>query len=206
MNTKVQSIMDAVEKHRCAGCKVEHAATKEKLQRMLEEALAESAQESEALRGVVGTVLEGFTLPPTVRKILETSYYATYTAPKPHPKQDSEPVAWMYQCSADKSGPVLMEHKQDWAESGSGLWKETPLYTAPQPQPQPLTVPQGWKLVPLEPTEEMLLKADGLTCIDFRALGECGAFDLEKEITSIYRAMYGAAPEAPAVQPDGDER
>ena len=44
-----------------------------------------------------------------------------------------EPVAWMYQCSADSSGPVLMQHKKDWAESGSGLWTETPLYTSPQP-------------------------------------------------------------------------
>ena len=45
-----------------------------------------------------------------------------------------EPVAWMYQCSADSSGPVLMQHKKDWAESGSGLWTETPLFTTPPPQ------------------------------------------------------------------------
>ena len=46
-----------------------------------------------------------------------------------HPAQ--EPVAWMYQCSADSSGPVFMQHKRDWAESGSGLWTEKPLYTSP---------------------------------------------------------------------------
>ena len=40
-----------------------------------------------------------------------------------------EPVAWMYQCSVDSSGPVLVQHKRNWAESGSGLWTETPLYT-----------------------------------------------------------------------------
>ena len=51
---------------------------------------------------------------------------------------EQEPVAWMYQCSADSSGPVLMQHKKDWAESGSGLWTETPLYTTP-PQRKPLT-------------------------------------------------------------------
>ncbi len=50
--------------------------------------------------------------------------------------QQQEPVAWMYQCSADSSGPVLMQHKRDWAESGSGLWTETPLYTSPQPAQQ----------------------------------------------------------------------
>ena len=57
------------------------------------------------------------------------------------PAQQQEPVAWMYQCSADSSGPVLTQHKKDWAESGSGLWIEKPLYTSPQPaQPsKPLT-------------------------------------------------------------------
>ena len=50
--------------------------------------------------------------------------------------QQQEPVAWMYQCSADSSGPVFMQHKRDWAESGSGLWTETPLYTSPQPAQQ----------------------------------------------------------------------
>jgi hypothetical protein len=47
-----------------------------------------------------------------------------------------EPVAWMYQCSAGSSGPVLTQHKKDWAESGSGLWTETALYTTPQPPAQ----------------------------------------------------------------------
>ena len=42
-----------------------------------------------------------------------------------------EPVAWMYQCTADNSGPVLLRHRTNWAESNSGLWIETPLYTAP---------------------------------------------------------------------------
>ena len=42
-----------------------------------------------------------------------------------------EPVAWMYQCTADNSGPVLLRHRTNWAESNSGLWTETPLYTAP---------------------------------------------------------------------------
>ena len=57
--------------------------------------------------------------------------------PPQHPAVQGEPVAWMYQCSADSSGPVLMQHKKDWAESGSGLWVETPLYTTP-PQRKPL--------------------------------------------------------------------
>ena len=58
-------------------------------------------------------------------------------AQKPAQPQQ-EPLAWMYQCSADSSGPVLMQHKRDWAESGSGLWTESPLYTSP-PASKPLT-------------------------------------------------------------------
>jgi hypothetical protein len=46
-----------------------------------------------------------------------------------------EPVAWMYQCSAYDSAPVLLSSKQDWAESGTGLWTETPLYTTPPKRP-----------------------------------------------------------------------
>ena len=41
------------------------------------------------------------------------------------------PVAWMYLCSNPGSSPVLFTSRQDWADSGSGLWTETPLYAAP---------------------------------------------------------------------------
>ena len=48
-----------------------------------------------------------------------------------------EPVAWMYQCTADNSKPVLWRHRTDWAESGTGLWIETPLYTTPPAAQRP---------------------------------------------------------------------
>jgi hypothetical protein len=53
----------------------------------------------------------------------------TVTTPPAAPVQ--EPVAWMYQCTADNSGPVLLQQKQNWAESGTGLWVESPLCTTP---------------------------------------------------------------------------
>lgn len=63
----------------------------------------------------------------------------------------------------------------------------------------------GWKLVPVEPTIHMLHRADGLTCIDFAALGREGAFDLD-ELKEIYRSMLAAAPQPPAVeQPRGEQ-
>jgi hypothetical protein len=50
-----------------------------------------------------------------------------FVTPQSQPEQ--EPVAWMYQCTADNSRPVLLHQKQNWAESGTGLWVESPLYT-----------------------------------------------------------------------------
>jgi len=45
-----------------------------------------------------------------------------------------EPVAWMYQCAEDNS-TVVLQRRTNWAESGTGLWIETPLYTTPQQRP-----------------------------------------------------------------------
>jgi hypothetical protein len=50
------------------------------------------------------------------------------------PAPVQEPVAWMYQCTADNSGPVLLLHRTNWAESGTGLWTETPLSPAAKRQ------------------------------------------------------------------------
>jgi len=61
-----------------------------------------------------------------------------------------QPVAWMYQCTADNSGPVLLRYRTNWAESGTGLWIETPLYTTAA-QRKPLTDEQ---IEPFEDDEE----------------------------------------------------
>jgi len=42
-----------------------------------------------------------------------------------------EPVAWLYQCTEDNS-TVVLQRRTNWAESGTGLWIETPYYTTPQ--------------------------------------------------------------------------
>jgi hypothetical protein len=93
---------------------------------ILREALAQPEQEPTPWRDmvVVSLVREGINK-HRAREL------ADHFAAQP----EQEPVAWMYQCTADTSGPVLLRHKTNWADSGSGLWKETPLYTAP-PQRQ----------------------------------------------------------------------
>jgi len=49
-----------------------------------------------------------------------------------------EPVAWLYQCTEDNS-TVVLQRRTNWAESGTGLWIETPYYTTP-PAAQPAPV------------------------------------------------------------------
>lgn len=47
--------------------------------------------------------------------------------------QPAEPVAWCYTCRSVVTGPIFSAIKQDWADSGSGVWTEIPLFTSPQP-------------------------------------------------------------------------
>lgn len=61
-------------------------------------------------------------------------------------------------------------------------------------EPAAVAGPDGWKLAPVEPTQAMLGKVDGLTCIDFTALGEEGAFTND-ELRAIYQAFLAAAPQ-----------
>ena len=91
-----------------------------------------------------------------------------------------EPVAWMN----PHGGMLTANYIENFA---SGLDKEIhniPLYTSPQPAPV-----QGWKLVPVQPTDEM---RDAGNVI----IGDRGA------LFAAYRAMLDAAPQAqPAREP-----
>ena len=55
----------------------------------------ETKDEPEGLRDAVFTVIEGFTLPNDVRKILETAYYNT-TPPQRKPLMDEEILTYRY--------------------------------------------------------------------------------------------------------------
>lgn len=93
-----------------------------------------------------------------------------------------EPVAWMLNCQTlgGDTGWIL-----SWTQSGAGLCNrlqgeenEKRLYALPCAQPAP-SVPDGWKLVPIEPTQNML---------------DC--MDLGSNMLYRYRALLAAAPEA----------
>ncbi|ELQ6126721.1 hypothetical protein R2255_003753 [Cronobacter dublinensis] len=93
----------------------------------------------------------------------------------------AEPVAWLvcgsktYKDRTASTREVAEQAVKD-RNDGSGI---KPLYTVP---PAPV-VPEGWKLVPVEPTKEMVAKMRYHN----------GGYD--KHIKNGYAAMLAAAPE-----------
>jgi hypothetical protein len=89
---------------------------------------------------------------------------------------EQEPLAWLIEYSDTGEREVRFV-------AGARGDKQTPLYAAPQPAV--VQVPPGFKLVPVEPTEEMLVAAE----MDGTYYGRVAAI--------FYRAMIAKAPEAP---------
>lgn len=63
-----------------------------------------------------------------------------------------------------------------------------PVYAAP---PAPASVPEGWQLVPVEPTQEMVVAGGG--AIDMNG-GEGGDDEMQSDAIHAYSAMLAAAP------------
>ena len=95
----------------------------------------------------------------------------------------------------EKQGPAGTLHDDGhfvWSttrpyESNYAGWKMK-LYLAPGAQPTP-SIPAGWKLVPIEPTHEMLEAGEGALVPTYTDTPVSVPFD-------VYRAMLAAAPEA----------
>jgi hypothetical protein len=105
-----------------------------------------------------------------------------------------EPVAWqaMVKNEALKEFP-LKDMAHDWcvqqklAGSAYSYWIR-PLYTTPPAQP---AVPEGWKLVPVEPTKEMW---DAVNKLDDQCAG--GNYDGKGcSIEQAWDCLLAAAPE-----------
>lgn len=63
---------------------------------------------------------------------------------------------------------------------------------------QQVGVPDGWKLVPVEPTPEMINAGN-----DAAHAGGCDLYRLTREVMNAYPAMLAAAPAAPAADAGG---
>ena len=82
-----------------------------------------------------------------------------------------------------------------WHEAGSGpmpegarCWREKP--NTPPEQPKPV-IPDGWKLVPVEPTDTMQQEAYNQVLFELLPYRQDTLEDIAGQ---IYRAMLAAAP------------
>jgi hypothetical protein len=128
----------------------------------------------------IGTKL--YTHPAPVEKcehVLVTTFGGDYCIKCDAPIEKAEPVAWKYQVG---SKVHLETHRLDnyYWYNGSYV-KGTPVYGHPA---QP---PEGWRLVPVEPTEKQW--AEGKIVLE--AMFDCGT---SIDIGLIYKVMLQAAP------------
>lgn len=97
-------------------------------------------------------------------------------------RSQGEPVGYTTQL-AIKFGHFTTSPQNLWGDKG------VPLYAAPQP-----AIPDGWKLVPVEPTWEMTRA--GFT-FDVWKCSECGTQGglSHNKLSQLYHEMLAAAPE-----------
>lgn len=113
---------------------------------------------------------------------------------------DAQPVAWIGPSRPKIDGADYRVLRQDYdASHGYGWSRDTakangflPLYAHPAP-----AVPAGWKLVPVEPTPEMLSAVGMMDGYDWHAPG-CSP---DADHANWYSAMIAAAPAAPQAEP-----
>lgn len=100
-----------------------------------------------------------------------------------------EPVAYQVQRICPEEGPSIWqpatatEYAFRTAHPG---WNVRKLYTTPQ-EPAAAAIPEGWKLVPLEPTIEMILAFNKAVNAWLEEVGDDA---------DVYKAMLAAAPES----------
>jgi len=107
-----------------------------------------------------------------------------------------EPVAYMGQGLLDALNKPGVEYLNCAAYTKAGLWmldedQRVPVYASP-PAPA-VAVPEGWKLVPVEPTEAMLDR--GGEAVENGYFGD-----------RVWSDMLAAAPEPPATRSEADIR
>jgi hypothetical protein len=122
---------------------------------------------------------------------------------KANRERRGEPVAWtsneeLRRVAAGYGGAMA----QTWFPDSSG---EVALYTSPQPEPaKAQAVPEGWKLVPVEPTRSMMaaavIYANGNAVYKNVA---AKVLEIEESIYGeAYQAMLAASPQPPT--PEGE--
>lgn len=115
----------------------------------------------------------------------------------------AQPIAWFTDdAETDKSATTYSEQVSERWRSKN--WPVTPLFTRPAPAINLAElVPDGWKLVPIEPTERMVIDGfESAPTVLFSKLGEWEAYEAMSgcqraaHLTRLcWAAMLAAAPE-----------
>ncbi len=101
-------------------------------------------------------------------------------------EQPADPVAWMVY-TLDGKSVCVTDNPADFTDQHRVL----PLYTAPQPQTK--QEPEGWKLVPVEPTWDMKIAAS----TSYREPRDGHYTARMGQAADCYRVMLAAAPQPP---------
>ena len=105
--------------------------------------------------------------------------------------EKQEPVFWWRPCSDGAYEGPIHNSSIERVRKQSGAW--SPLYKLPGAQPTPI-IPEGWKLVPIEPTPSMKTAGLGVEVYqDSPPSTDCLTWE---EAEAIYTAMIAAAQEA----------
>jgi hypothetical protein len=107
-----------------------------------------------------------------VYRAIADNYRKDLTAPPAQPAP-VQPVAWRW---------VNPKGWLTYGEAPHDTFKSTPLYTTQPAQPAPVT--EGWKQVPVEPTDEMLDAAQAVVTDIYRV-------DADRVYTAMVQAAHG---------------
>lgn len=109
-------------------------------------------------------------------------------------KASQDPVAYLYSASFERG------HVEGEIEDAPGC--DMPVYAAPQPQPVPYNLPAGWMMVPIEPTEDMVIEgfesepdaffSDSVAWEAYQAMSGCEQAAHKAKL--CWAAMIAAAP------------
>ncbi len=110
--------------------------------------------------------------------------------------QQREPVAWEY--TNNGSGDVVIDTSPPADDDLKYSTVRPLVYGATQAhQGEPVAVPAGWKLVPVEPTRDMIYAATRAESRHMVEESKRGGVDCQLGWSAAYRAMLGSAPEVP---------
>lgn len=128
-------------------------------------------------------------------RLVEAGFTAAWNTRAPVAAVQGEAVAWQCQISVD--GTWATVNSKALADHAASAGCEVrPLYTAPAVA----GVPEGYAVVPVEPTTEQISAAREETDRQFDTYGERPYHD------DIYRVMVKAAPSAPSAAHEADKR